>query len=261
MKLAGIASMAMALVITTGAFGYAYDNAADAAYNSGWSTGTNGGTGFGPWNLNPYGWPLGSSYMATHSTVDIKTAGRAWGYAGSSDTYSYAGIDGTRDLLSPMAAGDTFSMDIDNGVQAPVAFSYNDGGFGMALQDSTGAELVGLYAFSSVPGFYQAVDASGAINPVMPVITTGFHLSITLTSASTYSMTLTPIGGSPVVRTGTMKSGGPVSRIRLWQYNLENGPDGVNDTYFNNMQAVPEPSTMLALAAGAGFVLRRRRKA
>lgn len=237
----------------------AFDSAADSAYDSGWTTGTNGGYGFSAWDIFNYGSPEATTYTATNGNVDIKSSGRAWGMAGSNETFSYAGTEATRKVNAPLSVGQTFSLDIDNGIQNAVPGSFADGGFGLSLKDAAGAERLAFFAFTSVPNFYYFTDDAGNRQSI-GLIESGFNLAVTLTDADSYSAVISPIGGSATSINGKLRAGGAINLVRLWQYNLVSGAGGENDSYFNNMQVVPEPASMAALAVGL-LALRRRRKA
>jgi hypothetical protein len=106
----------------------ATDQAGNAAYNDGWQSGDNGGTGFGAWQLsaqingNNAGFFVGDSDnngcfndgfgVCPPCGPGINTAGKAWGL--------YANTSTLAEAIRPFAggailAGQSFSIDMDNG--------------------------------------------------------------------------------------------------------------------------------------------------
>ena len=90
-------------------------------------------------------------------------------------------------------------------------------------------------------------------------------LDFTLTSATTYSLTMTPLGGSasPYTQSGTLANGGPIDWIQYQLYN--NASSGLNDTA-NNFEissmiiSVPEPSSLALIGLGSAALLYLRRR-
>src|SRR4051812_16511964 len=89
--------LALALAFTgTTSFGasFALDDASDLAYDFGWSSGQNGGSGFQPWELTQgptnSGFFTGSSSDNGNSpSGDIDVTGESWGlYANGGETAS-----------------------------------------------------------------------------------------------------------------------------------------------------------------------------
>ncbi len=252
---------ALSVVLPYGAFAFASDNAADSAYNSGWVTGTNGGTGFGAWSVTPYtfGSASADTYMATNSFVDIKTGGRAWGISNSVDDYSYSGVEALRDISTPLAKYDKFSIDIDNGIQ--VDPNFGGAGWGVSLQNASGQEMTGIFNYTTVPGRNWAIQGGSDIM-IGLIQHGGFHLTFTVTGANTFDVTMEPLSGGSNTFSGVFKNAGQISKVRIWSYNLGAAADGSQDNYFNNMKVVPEPGSIFAIGAGLGaIILRRSRKA
>ena len=61
-----IVGMSLSVSLRAHGANIASDNAADAAYNSGWVSGANGGSGFAAWSLLPVGTPPQFSYIIAH---------------------------------------------------------------------------------------------------------------------------------------------------------------------------------------------------
>ncbi len=240
---------ALSIVIVMPGFSFtASDNAGNPAYNSGWTNGSNGGTGFGPWSLGPYTYAteLPVNFLATNSFVDIKTNGRAWGMAGTADVFAYAGMENVRSFDVALSPGDVFSFDFDNGIQQAQPGSFNDGGFGLSLFNSSSTaatrEMTGFYCWTgNLPLGNYWVVGSTQVN-MGPQVTNGVHVDIKILDATSFKTTVTPFGGTAVETTGTFKNPGPAVKFRLWMYNLASSGDGSYDTYLNNLSVHPDSS-------------------
>ncbi|HEV7300718.1 MAG TPA: hypothetical protein VGN72_15235 [Tepidisphaeraceae bacterium] len=124
----------------------AADNASDAAYNGGWTTGSNGGTGFGPWSFTRSivgqgfiftgkpGDNGNQSPSALNTDIDTPstTTGRSWGIASDNGGNTAANRSFSGGALG---VGQTFSINFDNG--------YINGGsaVGVSLVSDTGSRF------------------------------------------------------------------------------------------------------------------------
>jgi hypothetical protein len=217
----------------------AADTASHSAYDPPpeWTTNDNGGFGMGPWTLNTtssnssengffVGDSTGNNGMSgdNNGDGDINTpVNRAWGlYANSGQTAS-----AVRNFLAPFTPGSVFEIYMDNGdVQA-------GGKVGFALQDSSGQDLLEVYSIGS--GTQYIVYGSTPISSGVSFTREGVRVVITLTTASTYQATLTPlVGGAGNTVSGYLRNNsGPISRLRLFNINAGNSPD--NDVFFNRI--------------------------
>jgi hypothetical protein len=246
----------------------ASDNAGNAAYNDGWQTGDNGGSGFGAWTLNALnpnvdrnGFFIGdSSGNGTSPSGNINTSGRSWGmYANQVIGMSGPdiGISSATRLFTggELSAGQTLLISMDNGFingwaggQGSVGFTLNRFSFFFASGDSE-------YRV----GYGDPANTTGLFGTGIPFTDGGLDLAFTRLNANDYSLTVTPAGGSAVVINGTMPdTGGFVDGITL--YNRVAGQDAPHNAFFNSMTIVPEPST-LALGLSAFLLLGLRRLA
>jgi parallel beta-helix repeat protein len=217
----------------------AADTASHPAYDPPlpeWTTGDNGGFGMGPWTLNPasntpqsgffVGSSTGNNGMGGDSNGDINTApgSRAWGlYANSGQTAS-----AVRNFLAPFTPGSVFEIYMDNGdVQS-------GGTVGFALQNSAGQDLLEVYFVGGNAQY--TVHGSTPISSSSSVSFTreGVRVVITLTTASTYQATLTPlVGGAGNTVSGNLRNNpGPISQLRL--FNADAGTSPYNDDVFFN---------------------------
>jgi hypothetical protein len=238
------------------------DSAADPAYNGGWTSGSNGGTGFGAWSFVTNAPGSKGTFMSSsgnngdgdgNSSGDINTAGRAWG------TFANGGgeIFAVRPFTGALSVGQTFSINMDNGFidstrVVGVRLTSN-----LSILDNATRE----FEFRFVGG-NSAYDVISNPNQTSTLGFTdgGLNLVFMLTSASTYSLSVTRFHdtAAPVVwnTTGTLVSGNPILGVAL--RNLSAGSGSQRDGYFNSMSITPEPAS-LALLAGGLLMLRRRR--
>jgi len=253
--LIGLTSAAQAVII-------AQDTASDAAYAGGWTTGTNGGSGFQAWDIVPMDLG-GSASIAANSSVNIPNSGPAFGLStgelGASEWGLY-GIVATRGLNSPMAFGDTFRGSLDNGA---IGATGPGSGISFIFRNAAGAELTSIWVYQD-PWYSSGANyqIGGAGDSGVALSTGGVLFALTPQSNSSFSLTLQPIGGSATTVNGAYTSGrtGQIASIDVRAYNNGAGTNG--DFYVNNLEieAVPEPATMAGLAVGLGFLVRRRRR-
>jgi len=230
------------------------DNAADAAYNLGWTEGTDGGTPatFNPWSLtenNNNGTTVFAGYFIGDSTAgsgDINTSGKSFGvFANPAGAFANA----NRSFDSALDVGQTFSIDL--------AVNFRNGNKGINLY-SGGTGGVQLFNFNVGSDMYsiQGTDTGLAYDPASV-----FHLAFTQDTlgGGTYS----------VSRGASVFSGsytGDIDALRLYNAGTNGGEDGAADNlYANNLSItapIPEPATVLlvgpALLGGMFFVRRRR---
>ena len=92
----------------------------------------------------------------------------------------------------------------------------------------------------------------------------GMKLDVTLTSATTYHLTMTPLGNpaSAYSQDGTLKNTGPVDWILFQLYNTQGAlpATGPTDFYINSIEIIPEPSTLALVFLGFGGLAFFRRR-
>ena len=204
----------------------AQDKASNPAYATGYDAGQNGGTGFTPFKVVSVGTAgtflftatesEGNTGTPTPSTID--TEAKSFGlYAQSTG----ASVTITRGFTKPLAAkGDTFSLDFVGG--------YNDTGTsGVALTIAGG----------TVGGFVFHGGGTGVLFNDKPTgigfVPGASHLVYTLTSPTTYSLTVT--GADAFTGSGTFSS--PITGFQVQQTNSgSTKPD--HNAYFNNLSVI-----------------------
>ncbi len=235
----------------------------DDSSNYGAWTG-DGGTGFGAWSFNTSG--ISTTFMGYTSDGNDSTANGDGDSNGDGDVnvstfggtnnsafglYSNDGIaEAFRGFDSPLASGDVFRIRMDNG------FLENGGAQGIELRDSSGGVLE--FLFRGGQSNYEIGIGGSFTSASVPFTDEGLDLAFTITGATTFDLTVTPLdssllgGTTTSVTTSGTHSGGPISGLRLFSFDPTG--DGVtkNDDfnlYFNSLSvsAVPEPSSLLCI--------------
>ena len=163
----------------------------------------------------------------------------------------------------------TTPMTVGSSSYSTGSFTNPNAVFTFSLTTLAVGETLNGQKYSGASGSYgmetNITDATGTHSTLSgltgPQIAAGVTAAFSLGSASTYTLTLSSVGATPKVLdtyTGTVSSTSPINGVDL--FGQATGSNG----YFNSLQvtAVPEPATMgLFLAAGAGLLLVRRRRA
>ncbi len=196
----------------------------DSALNyAAWSNGSTGGTGFGAWVLATAG-SAGHFLAETASEANINTgSSKAFGLYANNGGVATA----SRLLSAPLGAGDAFTLRFDNN------FIESGSQAGFALTDSGGAVRVRFY-FVGGETTYRVTDAVTGRNTGIAWTDAGLAITFTLLSETEYSMT---IGGTTV--TGTMASGGSVSRFLVDNSNAGSGSD--HNVYIGDLTRTDVP--------------------
>lgn len=199
------------------------DDAGRAAYSNGYAAGQNGGSGFGPFAVKTAGTAGTFVFSAAEAEgnqgapppASIDTQGKSFGlFAQSAD----AAITITRGFARPLTqTGDSFALDFVSG--------FNDAGtVGVAL--STASRPVGSFVFHSKGVGVLFNDKPTGIGFVRGAS----HLVYTVTSPTTYSLTVT--GADAFSGSGTFS--GPITGFQIQQTNSgSTKPD--HNAYFNNL--------------------------
>ncbi len=212
-------------------------------YSGIWSNGSQAGTGFGAWQLNPTTNNANASYFVQSSVMndnggspgnggnDINSSGVAWGMTAQNGVVANA----TRPFPSGLTSGQSFQIDMDNGNVS------SGGSVGFALQNSSNNSVLEFYFQGGAANYTVNAGSTNAAPP--PFTRAGLHTTFTLTSSTTYSLNVlsyTPGGAAGVGTTYNISgnllnpSGGQtISSVRLFDYQA--GTSVSNTVCFNNL--------------------------
>ncbi len=270
------------LILASSAEGAALasDNASAYAYDDGWTTGDNGGSGFGAWTVSATsgsgGRFIGSSTAnadgldngtqgGVASDGDINTttgpnpdqsgspdpnstAGRAWGLFANSGAISNA----VRPFTGTLSIGQTVNFSFDNG--------YFAGTVGVGLQNAAGDNLWEFY-YTTGNASYTNSDGNGAVLSGLGFGDEGIDFSFTLTGAASYSLSVTRKDGVAYTNnTGALIANADQAIAQVRIFNSNAGAGSANDVYANSMSVVPEPSSLLLASFGLGLAALGRRR-
>ena len=250
----------------------ALDQASNSTYSGGWSAAQNAGSGFGAWSFDGTTSPGGVSDPGAQQTMSSAAPlGRAWTMFNLTPAAGQgSGISDVGRAITAgggLQTGQTFQTVIEN----PTGYHFF-GGFDIMFENATDNKLAGdntSAVRASVFNYYGSNwginDAGGSHPAGLTAATTaaaGLQIDLTLLSATTYSITLTPLNGAtPSTVNGTYA--GPINYVNFRLYNTPStGPNDVADNFgISYVEVVPEPSTLALIGLGsAGLAFLRRRK-
>jgi hypothetical protein len=274
MKKTITAISALALASATWAANLASDDASDPAYSGGWTNGSNGGTGFGAWQLLTVGTMSGHFIGDSTKNADGADDGNVNGKAKDNDINTFTGSgqpvawgmyaseigfgSATNSATAirpftggPLNSGQTFSIDFDNG--------YVNGKVGqirLSLLDGNFNPVFSIF-FIGGPSNYGYSDAFGSANTTIDYGDEGLRLEVTMTGPTNYLAKLTRFDGQSQTWTGSMSAAPEAFQAQtIW---AGSGPSF--DLFINSMAIVPEPSTITLGALGTlGVALRAFRR-
>ena len=189
--------------------------------NNGWSSLWNATGGGGTFRSTSTGDNVGDLACTSLSSAnDINSpSGNALGmYGGGS------GDEVITRTFAALAPGQVVSIDFDNGnVDTPKQV-------GFSLQTSGGADVLQFYFVGGQANYKYWDTALNEQDSGIPFQRTGLRVQFVLTSATAYSLIVTPCGGTATTFTGTYA--GAIAQLKLFNQNTSGGPNF--DIYFNN---------------------------
>ncbi|HEY4283586.1 MAG TPA: PEP-CTERM sorting domain-containing protein [Chthoniobacterales bacterium] len=226
------------------------DNAADLAYGgsgAGSFDGKDGGTpvSFSPWMVtpNPTGTTSAGSFIGDSTTLasnnsggNVNTSGVSFGLFGHSGAF----VNAVRSFDAPLLNGQSFIIQL--------AVNFRNGNKGIDVRDPNGNVIFDL----NIGGDdYSVNNTGGGTTNLFDMVydpNTVFTVQLTQIDPTDGSWTIIRSGG----HTGTATSGifpyqGLAASFDLYNVATTGGGAPEDNLFFNNIQIVPEPSTLVLL--------------
>ncbi len=148
-----------------------------------------------------------------------------------------------------LSVGQGIDLDFDNG------FVNSGGTVGVSLQNAAGQNLFEFFFTGGNPN-YRRNDFGGVVDTATGFTDNGLDFSFALNSVTGYTASLagTAFSGSLISQTDQA-----IARVRVFNSSNQ-GNNGDNDLFFNNLAISPEPSRLLFLALGLTLMRGRRRR-
>ena len=198
-----------------GTIGYSWAKNDNGGWGSAWSVSGSGGTFRAPSTDNNFGDPACTSFSSAN---DINSpSGNSLGMWGGASGDTVA----TR-IFAALTSGQVVSIDFDNGK----VDSGRTNGF--SLQTSGGADVLQFYFLGGASN-YKYNDGTEQDTGI-PFQRTGLRVEFALTSASAYTLIVTPCGGTATKFNGSYS--GTIAQLKLFNQNTTGGND--YNIYFNN---------------------------
>jgi hypothetical protein len=215
----------------------AFDDASHTAYDNGWQTGDNGGTGFTPWSLSYSGVLTGLSHnpqFIARSPLSGNLLGTpAFGLTTSDrDTFSDT-CEAVRTFNAPLAIGQTLSIDLDGSDLGTGGQPFSRGNT-FQLIGSNGQERFSLYTSNR---FNDNNWATHRDENTGVAAGNAFRVEFTLATANSYNLALLPIGGgNPLfTQTGAALNGAlntGITQLRISAYGTGSTANGAKELFF-----------------------------
>jgi hypothetical protein len=255
-----LVALATAFAVNPAWANLASDIASNAAYDDGWQTGDDGGTGFGSWTLSSAGFSglfMGNSLNLDSGNpgpgADINTSSRSFGLFAQGFDVDFDFAEATRLLDAPLSLGEAFSLEL--------AVNFRNGNKGVDIRTAGGAMLFNFNVGGDDYVVNNAATGNGSIGSAYHE-NTEFKLTFTQTTASGGTWSIERNGGVTDLDVGTYT--GVIGSFKL--YVNETDFNSPNDLYANSffITAVPEASAvwlgaLASVVSGLAWCWRRRR--
>ncbi|HMS56361.1 MAG TPA: PEP-CTERM sorting domain-containing protein [Fimbriimonadaceae bacterium] len=221
------------------------------------TNGMNGGFGFEKWQRGGYGSPTNAgSTKITNLGAGAGMGAQQFNMRSAPD--GSEGADARRRLLNDLEVGQSLSFSMLAG-GGNAGQQNTNGWFGVEIRSTNlsnpGRDMFSINGWNG--GNWELYGASGGVDTGVAV-TPGQRLDVQIgvLGGDMFSVALTPFGGSTTaLNVGSISAGVKLRTMQFYVYNT-NG-----DFMMNNLQAVPEPATLVAVGAGLLMLARRRRRA
>jgi len=227
----------------------AEDDASQEAYNGGFDSGKNGGSGFGEWKMTTEGNDekrhSGFFTASTENNKDlngIAKNGKAWGLFANGTGFEQAVA--FRAFSQPLAPGDSFSFMMENG-KIEKKFETDDpatGSIGLTLRTSNATDSPADYNKDAVFEFgfyegkdnYQIYDGAGAdkTDSGVPLTDSGVIVTITITGTDTYDLEIQTAADKKLTK---LSGAGAITSLAIFNRDGEK-----TDAFLNSLQVARE---------------------
>jgi len=202
------------------------DSATNSSYAGGWTNGSSGGSGFGPWNLSN---TANAGFFIAGSAATNMNVNSSNGFG----LYANSGgvAQAKRNLPVAMKTGDIFSLRFDNN------WVSTGSQVGMALANSSGSNRFSFYFVGGQTNYWINDASNGTITGV-PYSSGGWLLNFELTGSNSYRFT----AGTNQI-TGNLGGDGAITQLVVTNNNA--GPDTPYNLYLGDMTYVEIQPTMV----------------
>src|SRR5579862_8169026 len=232
----------------------ATDDASQTAYSSGWKSGDNGGSGFGPWTLQCLAPGQSNSYAGCFiATVDnnpdskaIATQGKSFGMFANGTAFEAS--TGYRPFEKPLPVGSSFSLLMQHG-DIVKKFDNDPGGGAIGITLRTGTDSASPEDYNKQSRFefgyygakanYQIYDGEESHDSGVAFTDGGLTITVTLVTADTYDLEITTMADKKTTKLSGRKlggaAGGTLDSFCIFDRNGEKF-----DVFFNGFQVSKE---------------------
>ncbi len=200
----------------------AMDSATNAVYDAGWNQGSNGGLGFGDWNLSVSNGANAGFFISAPDNTNMSMSTRSWGIWANSGSIASA----IRAINSPLSVGDAVALRFDNNL------IQSSGQVGVGLLNAAGQVLMEFF-FIGGQATYRVNDNAGSRLTLIPWSSSGWDISIRVAAAGQYHLTCGPYVVSGLLKNQADQS---VAKIRLWNVNAGSGSD--HDVFVDQVRVI-----------------------
>jgi hypothetical protein len=202
------------------------DSATNSSYAGGWTNGSSGGSGFGPWNLSNTA--IAGFFIAGSAATNMNVnSSNGFGLYANSGGVAQA----KRNLPVAMKTGDLFSLRFDNN------WVSTGSQVGMALANSSGSNRFSFYFVGGQTNYWINDARNGTITGV-PYSSSGWLLNFELTGSNSYRFT----AGTNQI-TGNLGGDGAITQLVVTNNNA--GSDTPYNLYLGDMTYVEIQPTMV----------------
>jgi endonuclease/exonuclease/phosphatase family metal-dependent hydrolase len=183
----------------------ASDGPADPAYAGGWTDGSRGGTGFGPWMINAVSLVGGDAGHARFFT-NVWNVPPSFGGVFSLWAHGNGYSEARRGFIQAMEIGEAFVLQFDNNL-------IEEGKLvGFSLADAAGVDRFKFLCYGGQQ-VYWVEDSGDARATALPVAPNGLELRFELTGENSYRLSTGNFAAE-----GILADGGPLAQLRAFNY-------------------------------------------